>query len=152
MIGSPPSTGRTEILDVRTLDLRIAVPQAKALLAPFPSDQMICWPVSARVGNDLIVEILGTTCHLIIAGLRGNAEAGGAMLALAADRVYAMSGVVLNPHYRSVNRINVLPGFLSRIGARLDGIEIDAIGPEIVTAKERDDPSRARTGAEESIA
>jgi len=23
----------------------------KALLAPYPSDQMICWPVSARVGN-----------------------------------------------------------------------------------------------------
>jgi putative SOS response-associated peptidase YedK len=23
----------------------------KALLAPFPSDEMICWPVSARVGN-----------------------------------------------------------------------------------------------------
>jgi putative two-component system hydrogenase maturation factor HypX/HoxX len=52
--------------------------------------------------DDLIVEILNTTCHLVIAGLRGNAGAGGAMLALAADRVYAMSGVVLNPHYRSM--------------------------------------------------
>jgi putative two-component system hydrogenase maturation factor HypX/HoxX len=52
--------------------------------------------------DDLIVEILGATCHLIIAGLRGNAGAGGAMLALAADRVYATSGVVLNPHYRSM--------------------------------------------------
>jgi len=27
------------------------VPQLKALLAPCPSDDMICWPVSARVGN-----------------------------------------------------------------------------------------------------
>ena len=52
--------------------------------------------------DDLIVEILNTTCHLVIAGLRGNAGAGGAMLALAADRVFAMSGVVLNPHYRSM--------------------------------------------------
>jgi putative SOS response-associated peptidase YedK len=26
-------------------------PQLKALLAPYPSDEMICWPVSARVGN-----------------------------------------------------------------------------------------------------
>src|SRR5262249_31977880 len=52
--------------------------------------------------DDLIVEILKTTCHLVIAGLRGNAGAGGAMLALAADRVYAMSGVVLNPHYQSM--------------------------------------------------
>src|SRR5437588_11685854 len=25
--------------------------QLKALLAPYPSDDMICWPVSARVGN-----------------------------------------------------------------------------------------------------
>jgi putative SOS response-associated peptidase YedK len=27
------------------------VPKLKALLAPYPSDDMICWPVSARVGN-----------------------------------------------------------------------------------------------------
>jgi putative SOS response-associated peptidase YedK len=27
------------------------VPELKALLAPYPSDDMICWPVSARVGN-----------------------------------------------------------------------------------------------------
>ena len=27
------------------------VPQLKALLAPYPADDMICWPVSARVGN-----------------------------------------------------------------------------------------------------
>jgi putative SOS response-associated peptidase YedK len=27
------------------------VPQLKALVAPYPSDEMICWPVSARVGN-----------------------------------------------------------------------------------------------------
>jgi putative SOS response-associated peptidase YedK len=26
-------------------------PQLKALLAPYPADEMICWPVSARVGN-----------------------------------------------------------------------------------------------------
>ena len=23
----------------------------KAMLAPYPSDQMICWPISPRVGN-----------------------------------------------------------------------------------------------------
>jgi putative SOS response-associated peptidase YedK len=27
------------------------VPQLKALLAPNPSEDMICWPVSAPVGN-----------------------------------------------------------------------------------------------------
>src|SRR5438067_12933762 len=26
-------------------------PQLKALLAPYPSGRMICWPVSPRVGN-----------------------------------------------------------------------------------------------------
>ena len=52
--------------------------------------------------DDLIFEIINTMSHLVIAGLRGNAGAGGAMLALAADRVYARSGVVLNPHYRSM--------------------------------------------------
>lgn len=52
--------------------------------------------------DDLIVEILNTMSHLVIAGLRGNAGAGGAMLALAADYVYAAPGVVLNPHYRGM--------------------------------------------------
>ena len=27
------------------------MPDLKALLAPYPADDMICWPVSARVGN-----------------------------------------------------------------------------------------------------
>jgi putative SOS response-associated peptidase YedK len=27
------------------------VPQLKAPLAPYPSEQMACWPVSARVGS-----------------------------------------------------------------------------------------------------
>lgn len=27
------------------------VPQLKALLAPYPPDEMICWPVSPRVGS-----------------------------------------------------------------------------------------------------
>ena len=27
------------------------VPHLKRLLTPYPSDEMICWPVSARVGN-----------------------------------------------------------------------------------------------------
>ena len=52
--------------------------------------------------NDLTFEILNTMSHFVIAGLRGNGGAGGAMLALAADRVYARSGIVINPHYRSM--------------------------------------------------
>jgi putative two-component system protein, hydrogenase maturation factor HypX/HoxX len=49
--------------------------------------------------DDLVLEILDTMSHLVVAGLCGNAGAGGAMLALAADYVYARDGVVLNPHY-----------------------------------------------------
>jgi putative two-component system protein, hydrogenase maturation factor HypX/HoxX len=52
--------------------------------------------------DDLIYEILNTMSHFVIAGLRGNAGAGGAMLPLAADYVYARKGVVLNPHYKTM--------------------------------------------------
>ncbi len=52
--------------------------------------------------DDLVLEILNTMSHLTIAALRGNAGAGGAMMALAADKVYARAGVVLNPHYKSM--------------------------------------------------
>jgi putative two-component system hydrogenase maturation factor HypX/HoxX len=55
--------------------------------------------------NDVVYEMINTMSHLVIAGLRGNAGAGEAILALAADRVYAMSGVVLNPHYRSMGEL-----------------------------------------------
>jgi putative two-component system hydrogenase maturation factor HypX/HoxX len=55
--------------------------------------------------NDLIFEILNTMSHLVVAGLRGNAGAGGAMLALAADHIYARSAIVLNPHYRSMGNL-----------------------------------------------
>ncbi|MEQ9233980.1 hydrogenase maturation protein [Coleofasciculus sp. E2-BRE-01] len=50
--------------------------------------------------DDLIHTILTTDSHLVIAGLQGNAAAGGVMLALAADKVYARRGIVLNPHYK----------------------------------------------------
>jgi putative two-component system hydrogenase maturation factor HypX/HoxX len=52
--------------------------------------------------DDLVLEILNTMSHLVIAGLCGNAGAGGAMLALAADYVHAREGVVLNPHYKGM--------------------------------------------------
>ncbi|WFB06357.1 enoyl-CoA hydratase-related protein [Streptomyces sp. LX-29] len=50
---------------------------------------------------DALVEaVLTTTDRLVVAALGGNAAAGGAMLALAADEVWCRSGAVLNPHYR----------------------------------------------------
>ena len=55
--------------------------------------------------DDLTRDILTTDTHLTIAALRGNAAAGGVFVALAADRVLARSGIVLNPHYRNMGNL-----------------------------------------------
>jgi len=52
--------------------------------------------------NDVVSEVFRTTDKLTISALRGSAGAGGFMAALAADRVLAHEGVVINPHYRSM--------------------------------------------------
>jgi putative two-component system hydrogenase maturation factor HypX/HoxX len=55
--------------------------------------------------DDLALAILTTDTHLTVAALQGNAGAGGVFLALAADRVVARSGVVLNPHYKGMGNL-----------------------------------------------
>lgn len=55
--------------------------------------------------DDLVQAIITTDNQLTIAALRGNAGAGGAFLALAADRIYARVGVVLNPHYKNMGNL-----------------------------------------------
>jgi putative two-component system hydrogenase maturation factor HypX/HoxX len=55
--------------------------------------------------DDLVHEIINTMTHVVIAGVRGNAGAGGAILALAADQVFARTSVVLNPHYRGMGEL-----------------------------------------------
>ncbi|MEU8547635.1 hydrogenase maturation protein [Streptomyces roseoverticillatus] len=50
--------------------------------------------------DDLVEAVLTTTDRLVVAAVAGNAAAGGAMLALAADEVWCRDGAVLNPHYR----------------------------------------------------
>ncbi|OWW21088.1 hydrogenase maturation protein [Noviherbaspirillum denitrificans] len=55
--------------------------------------------------DDLALEILTATNQLTIAALRGNAGAGGAFLALAADVVWAHEGVLLNPHYKNMGNL-----------------------------------------------
>lgn len=52
--------------------------------------------------NDLILEIISMNSKLVISALQGNAGAGGVILALAADYIYARDGVVLNPHYKKM--------------------------------------------------
>jgi putative two-component system protein, hydrogenase maturation factor HypX/HoxX len=52
--------------------------------------------------NDVVCELITTNSHWVISALAGNAAAGGVSLALAADEVYARSGVVFNPHYKKM--------------------------------------------------
>jgi putative two-component system hydrogenase maturation factor HypX/HoxX len=55
--------------------------------------------------NNLCEAIITTESHLTVAALRGNAGAGGVFLALAADRVLARQGVILNPHYKNMGNL-----------------------------------------------
>src|SRR5260370_36493546 len=55
--------------------------------------------------NDLVRELITTDSHLVIAAMQGNAGAGGVILALAADCVYARKGIVLNPHYKGMGNL-----------------------------------------------
>lgn len=55
--------------------------------------------------NDVAREIIEMTGRLTVSVLRGNAGAGGAFLALAADEVWAQAGVVLNPHYKNMGNL-----------------------------------------------
>lgn len=55
--------------------------------------------------DDLAHDIITTESHWTISALQGNAGAGGVFLALAADRIYARSGVILNPHYKSMGNL-----------------------------------------------
>ncbi|SCZ61038.1 hydrogenase maturation protein [Thiohalomonas denitrificans] len=55
--------------------------------------------------NELAWAIITTEDRLTVSALQGNAAAGGVFLALAADQVLARSGVVLNPHYKSMGNL-----------------------------------------------
>ena len=50
--------------------------------------------------DDLAREIIETGSHVVVSALGGDAGAGGAMLALAADRVVGREDIVLNPYYQ----------------------------------------------------
>ena len=55
--------------------------------------------------DDLVREIIVTDAQVTVAALQGNAGAGGAFLALAADHVLARDGVILNPHYKGMGNL-----------------------------------------------
>lgn len=52
--------------------------------------------------DDIVLEIINTQDKLVITAMQGNAGAGGVILGLASDYVYARQGVVLNPHYKKM--------------------------------------------------
>ncbi|MBD3649503.1 MAG: hydrogenase maturation protein [Pseudomonadales bacterium] len=70
--------------------------------APSQADQS--WR-NINAMDDLCETIIRTTTHLVIAGIQGNAGAGGCFLALAADLVMARPGIVLNPHYQNMGNL-----------------------------------------------
>jgi putative two-component system protein, hydrogenase maturation factor HypX/HoxX len=73
--------------------------------------------------DDLVLTILTATDHVTVAAMYGSAGAGGLTMALAADRVFARDGIVLNPHYKGMGGLYgseywtyILP---KRVGATL---------------------------------
>lgn len=75
--------------------------------------------------NDVALALITMTDRITVAALRGNAGAGGAFLALAADEVWAHRGVVLNPHYKNMGNLYgseywtyLLPRRLGDVAAR----------------------------------
>lgn len=70
--------------------------------APSPAEES--WR-NINAMDDLCRAILECTTHVTIAAMQGNAGAGGVFLALAADRVWARPGAILNPHYKGMGNL-----------------------------------------------
>jgi len=70
--------------------------------SPHPADES--W-ANINAIDDVALEILTADRQLTIAAMQGNAGAGGVFLALAADRVFARRGVILNPHYKGMGNL-----------------------------------------------
>jgi putative two-component system protein, hydrogenase maturation factor HypX/HoxX len=52
--------------------------------------------------DDVVYEIATTGSHLTVSALWGGAGAGGAMMPLAADYIWAREGCIMNPHYKTM--------------------------------------------------
>jgi len=66
-----------------------------------PNPPQVSWE-NIQAIDDLILEIINSTQHYIVAALQGNAGAGGVSIALAADKVLARKGIILNPHTKNM--------------------------------------------------
>jgi len=71
-------------------------------VAASPADES--W-LNINAIDDLIYQIITTLDKLTVSAVAGSAGAGGAILALAADRVFAREGVIFNPHYKNMGEL-----------------------------------------------
>ena len=71
-------------------------------IADSPADES--W-LNINAIDDLIYQIITTLDKLTISAVAGSAGAGGAIMALAADRVFAREGVIFNPHYKNMGEL-----------------------------------------------
>lgn len=71
-------------------------------VAASPADES--W-LNINAIDDLIYQIITTLDKLTVSALAGSAGAGGAIMALAADKVFAREGVIFNPHYKNMGEL-----------------------------------------------
>ncbi len=71
-------------------------------LADNPADES--W-LNINAIDDLIYQIITTLDKITISAVTGSAGAGGAIMALAADKVFAREGVIFNPHYKNMGEL-----------------------------------------------
>ena len=55
--------------------------------------------------DDIVYQIINTLDKVVVAAIAGGAGAGGAILPLAADKVFARDGVIFNPHYKNMGEL-----------------------------------------------
>jgi len=77
--------------------------------------------------NDLTQTLINATDRLVVAAMQGNAGAGGVFMGLAADRVWACSGVVLNPHYKNMGNLYGSEYWTYLLPRRLHGGSVDSV-------------------------
>lgn len=71
-------------------------------VAECPSDES--W-LNINAIDDLIYQIITTLDKLTISAVAGSAGAGGAIMELAADKVFVREGVIFNPHYKNMGQL-----------------------------------------------
>lgn len=77
--------------------------------------------------DDVTRTLIEATGTLVIAAMRGNAGAGGVFMALAADRVWARRGVVMNPHYKNMGNLYGSEYWTYLLPRRLSGATVEDV-------------------------